>query len=269
MGGIDLFGMLEADITSFSAMTAAVVPSSSAPAPTLSSPSHISNQWTYGLRMPDTGNQVICRLGKFSTEGFCYGLGVSEWTHAQDVHAMYCIGALGYFSNSVSMVHHSLIDHCQAENCTNAIIQVDGGVKRLLITSLGTESISGSSIVYDPSNLLYGEVNLLAQGSSGGYQSGGFAGGHGLNLRIQNKMTTTGPISSPQAPPSSGSAWPNYYYRDAWITLSATTITALSIDSTTQNGLGSSPATYTFLLPAGHSYTPTYTGTLTHTVSLL
>jgi hypothetical protein len=53
------------------------------------------------------------------------------------------------------------------------------------------------------------------------------------------------------------------------VTLHATTITAVSIDGTAQNGLQSSPATYAFPLPAGHSYTPAYTGVLTHTVTLL
>ena len=117
-----------------------------------------------------------------------------------------------------------------------------------------------------PSNYLTGQIGFGYNGT-GAYGNLTVTGG--TALRFFDLMQATGPVASPQAPPSSGSAWANQYYRDAWITLHATTITALSINSTAQNGLATSPASYTFLLPAAQSYIPTYTGTLTHTVTLL
>lgn len=82
------------------------------------------------------------------------------------------------------------------------------------------------------------------------------------------------PSGSPHAVASSGSPWFNGYTRDAWLTLNATTITAVTITgqngvTVTQNGLAGSPAAYALFLPSGGSYTATYTGTLTHTVTLI
>jgi hypothetical protein len=81
----------------------------------------------------------------------------------------------------------------------------------------------------------------------------------------------SGPVSSPAAPPSSNSPWTNSSDRNMFITLSATTaITAVSM--TGANGVTASlkvpgsATSYNFVLPAGASYTPTYTGTLTATV---
>ncbi len=261
MGGIDLFGMLEADVESYSAMTAAVVPTSSAPVPSLSSTSNISNQYTYGLRMPATGNQVVCRVGKFSTEGYCYGLGITEWTHGQDIHAMYCIGALGVFSNGVTMAHHALIDHCQSENCYNAIIQVDNGLKRLLVTSLGVESVH--AIVYDPSSYIYGEVCVMDQGSSENYQNNGWAGGSGgLNIVFINKMSTGGVIGPPSVP-ASDTAFFNYYYRDAtiYLTSGGVAVSAIAVDSSTTGLTLGTSGTVMLRVPSGHSLTLTYAST--------
>lgn len=88
-------------------------------------------------------------------------------------------------------------------------------------------------------------------------------------VKILALAQSLGPVASPQAAPATTVAWNNFYYRDAEITLTVAggTLTALSIDSTAQTVSGT-PTFYRFSLPAGHAYTPTYTGTLTHTVTL-
>ena len=265
-GGMDLFSVASCDIQSFSALTAAVVPTTSAPAPSMSAPSNISNQWGWGLRLPAAGNNAKIAVGSFACEGHCYGFGPSEHSATEATRCIYNItGIEAHSGNGVSMTHAGFIGKATVEGCTNAVGFFDGGIK-LDIASLCTESIS-SKQVFDPSNRGQGVIVVRPQNAGGFYGSSWVNGGSGV--RLINGMTNAGPLASPQAAPSSGSAWTNYYYRDAWITLSATTITALSIDSTAQNGLAGSPATYTFLLPSGHAYTPTYTGTLTHTVTLL
>jgi hypothetical protein len=265
MSGIDTFGMLEADMTGVSAMTAAVVPSSSAPVPSLSTPGNISNQYTYGLRWPSAGNQTVCRGAQVAVEGFCYGLGVSEWTHIQDGHAMYGVGAVGLYSgNGVGMVHNAVIDWLQAENCTNAVIAVDTGIKRIL-AAIGTESITGSSHVYDPSSLIYGEVAFMAQGTAG--SSVNFANGGGLNLRILNKMTPPG-VLGPPGVPATTVAYTNYYGRNAsvWITSGGAAVSAIVLKSpggstvTTGLTLGAS-GTVMIPVPPAYSLTLTYSST--------
>ena len=91
-----------------------------------------------------------------------------------------------------------------------------------------------------------------------------------LSVKLISLENLPGPVASPHAPPSSTGVWNNYYYRDAEITLSvsAGTLSALSINSTAQT-IPASTTFYRFTLPSGHSYKPTFTGTLTHTVTLL
>ncbi|HEY2089895.1 MAG TPA: hypothetical protein VGH54_28225 [Mycobacterium sp.] len=270
MGGVSCFGLVGLDVISFSDQCAAVPPTGG-PLPSMSSANNISNQYTGGLQMPCAGNQTLCSVDRFSCEGKCYGFMPSEWTHANYVHAQYCIGGIGLYSgNGVSMVHHAQIEMAQVENCSNVLIAVDNGVKRLDM-NVGSESISAQ--FFDPSSLIQGRIVLRAQNSAGTYKTGGFmsGGSGGLGLEIINGMTAPGPIASPQAPAGLGSPWPNYYYVKAWVTVSATTITGLTI--TGANGVAvaqavpSGAATYAFMLGAGASYTATGTGTLTHTVT--
>ena len=236
MSGIDTFGMVEAHFTGVSAMTAAVVPTTSAPVPSLSSPTHITvgGGYTYGLRWPAAGNQTVCFGTQISTEGYCYGFGVSEWTHIQDGHSMYGIGGIGVYSgNAVSMVHNAVIDWLQAENCTNAIIQVDNGIKRILAV-IGTEGISAANHIFDPSNLLYGEITFMAQGSSGTVNN--FANSHGLNLRLLNKMTPPGALGPP-AVPATGVTYVNYYGRDALVAVTSGGAAVSAVNLVTPGGV--------------------------------
>jgi hypothetical protein len=94
--------------------------------------------------------------------------------------------------------------------------------------------------------------------------------GTGTGIKLTALDNPAGPVASPQAPPASTVAWPNDYYRDAEITLSVSggTLSALKTDAVPEF-LPASCTLYKFTVPAGHSYTPTFTGTLTHTVKLL
>jgi hypothetical protein len=273
--GMDLFGMLEADVENFWCMAAAVVPTSAAPIPTMATPTNITNQYTFGIRMPTTGNQVVCRLTNFSCEGLCYGFCPSEWTVAHDVHCMYNIVCIAPWAGGVSMVHAIIIFNAQCENSTNALGMNGTGTARIDIYDLQTESISSGNTIFDTTNQMQGTIHLRAQGSSGSYTASGWlsgsAGGH--FLKIINEMTTPGPIASPQAAVASGSPWFNGYTRDAFMTLSATTITAVSVTGqnnvTTSLAVPSSATTYNMMLPSGASYTWTGTGTMTHTVTTI
>lgn len=258
--GMDLFGMIEADVDSFSCMAAAVVPTSSAPAPSLATPNSITHQWTFGLRMPTTGNQTVCRVTRFSTEGLTYGLCPSEWTWGDDIHIMYAIVALGMWAGGVTMVHSALIVNVQAENCTNMLGMASTnsagtngtGTARLDVLNFQTE-VTGP--VFDPTSQIQGTLHVRSQGQSGAYTSGGYLSGGtgGAQLRIINEMTTPGVIGPPSVP-ASGTAFPNYYCRDATVLVTGGSVTGITIDSTPL-GLTSGMVP----VPAGHSITLTYT----------
>lgn len=264
-GGMDLFGMAQADVQSFAALTAAVVPSTSATVPTIGSYNNISNQWGWGLRMPCTGNNAVSHVGQFSTEGHCYGFGPSEHTVAEAIRCIYSItGIEAYSGNGVSMVHNAHIMSAVVEVCSNAVGVYPSGSTRLDIDNLEAESIG--KMVNDPSNLLQGTIFLRPQGGAGSYGSSWVTSATGV--RLINGMTNAGVIASPQAPPASAGTWANFYYRDLWIELALAggTFTAFTVDGVTKPAaVGASG--YAFFLPSGHSYVPTFTGTLTHVVT--
>jgi hypothetical protein len=261
-GGFDFFGCAEAFVPDASVMAMAIVPAAGAWAQynALS----ITNQWTFGLRMPAAGNNDRCDVGWFSAYGLTYGFMPSEHTTAVSIRCNYdIIGIEGHSGNGVSMVHGGRILRASVEACSQALGFFDGTV-RLDIDSLDTENIT--NVVYDPSN--HGQGTVQMRGTPGGGYGSAQNGATGM--RLVSLDNASGPVASPQAPPASTVAWPNWYYRDADITLSVSqgSLTALNIDAVAQI-IPTGCVLWKFTLPAGHSYTPTYTGTLTHTVTLL
>lgn len=262
-GGWNFFGCGEANLINFGVQAAAVVLTSGGPVPTMDSPSNITNLLTAGLVMPDDNNNDNCNIIWGSCEGLAVGMILSEHSYFSSIRAVNCVAGLQVGSLSGSpMAHTCGGEHASIENTLEAVVGLDAQAN-VFISRVDIES---SGAVYDPNGYLTGIVGFGYNGNPA-YENLDVTGG--ANLRILDIRQQSGPVASPQAAPSSGSAWFNGYYRDAWITGSATTITALDIDSTPQKGLAGSPSSYMFLLPAGHSYTPTYTGTLTHTVTLI
>jgi hypothetical protein len=263
--GFDFFGSAEAVVKSASVLPMATVPAGT-PWPQIID-GNITNAPQFGLRMPDVNNNDRCEIGSFSVEGQCYGLMSSEHTTADTVRTVQCIiGVQAYASSNTP--HGAHIRYLSAEACAQCVgaYTTAGGAVKLDIELLDYEGPT-TNILFDTGNLFTGEIRFRNAGT--GYQAAGQTNQTTHTARLVNLDQTNGPVASPQAPPANNAAWFNGYLRDAWITLSATTITALKIDATAQNGLASSPAAYSFILPTGHSYTPTFTGSLTHTVTIL
>lgn len=272
IGGIDLFSAAQSANYNCSVQALGIVPSGGSWTRILAN-GPTTSQWGWGLREPAAGNNAQSYTEQFTCEGLCYGYGPSEHLVAVDIFVAYCVnGFQAYSGNGISMVHNAHILSGGAEFCANALgADVTGGIK-IDIDNFRTESVGKQ--VLDASSRLQGTIGLRCQGTTGQYSSSFINAGTVTGMRIVNMMTTPGPISAPQAPVASGSPWPNYYYRDAWITLSATTITGLTITSqgggtTVAQAVPSGATTYGFFLPSGCSYTWTGTGTLAHTVTLL
>jgi hypothetical protein len=271
IGGIDLFSAAESANYNCSAQALGIVPSAG-------SWTHIpvngptTNQWGWGLREPGPGNNAVSYTEQFTATGLCYGYGPSDHVVFVDVFAIYCVTGIEGYANNISMVHNGHGISAGVEYCTNAVGALDGLV-RLDIDNLRTESVG--KIVFDPSNRLQGTIYLRDQGASGQYKSGYLNGGAGD--RLVSLMTQPGPISAPNQPVAAGgTAWQNFYYRDAWIEVNASGGTFTSLTITGQNGTAVAQpgavgaSSYRFMLASGCSYTPVLSGgTLTHTVTLL
>jgi hypothetical protein len=230
----------------------------------MSSTTPIASGFTYGLMMPEVNNNAYCDIQQYSCEGATVGLLMSEHTWFDSVRMVYCEAGIqcGSFGG-ISSPHSCGGNTAVIEDCASAVVGLNS-TSHVHIKRIDLES---ASAVFDPGNLLQGEIGFAYNGAGAYGSVSGVTGGSAL--RIVDLMQTLGPVGSPQAPPATTVAWPNLYYRDAWITLSVTgTLTALSIDSTAQ-AVPVNAQVYRFLLPSGHSYTPVYTGALTHTVSLI
>jgi hypothetical protein len=260
--GFDFFGSAEACVKTASVMPMATV-ASGTPWPQILT-GNITNSPQFGLRMPDVNNNDRCDVTSFSSEGQSYGIMVSEHSNVISVRSILCvIGIQAYASSSTP--HGAHLHYASVEACSQAMgVLSTGSVVKIQVDQLDYEGPT-TFLLYDTANLSAGEIRFRNAGT--GYLSSLTNTASG-SIRLYNLDQPAGPVGSPQSPPANNAAWVNYYWRDAWVTLSATTVTALKIDATAQ-GISGSPATYSFLLPSGHSYTPTFTGSLTHTVSLV
>jgi hypothetical protein len=223
-----------------------------------------------GFRLPATSNNDQVTFDNLTIQGLNIGiLGAGDHIMGHRV-TFNSVDKPFQFGVGGSSVHAINLDQVSFENCNNCITVPTGtGTKIQIHAVLDGEnaSIAGYDIS-DPNNNLYGTVewgDTLRTGTPIAPSVNGAA-----NLRIVNNVLQPGPVSSPTSPPSSTDAWVNNYYRDAEVTLSISggTLSALETDSVAEF-LPASCTLYKFIVPGGHTYTPTYTGTLSHKVKLL
>lgn len=270
VGGFDLFSSAESDNRSCSTQALAIVPAGGSWAQ-MATTGPSAQQFGWGLREPGAGNNAQSYTEQFTSEGICYGYGPSEHLVAVDVFCAYNVtGVESYAGNGISMVHNGHIVSAGVELCTNGVGAFDGGVK-LDIDNLRTESLSKQ--VFDPSNRLQGTFGLRCQGTTGTYNAAFLNSATGVSLinLMSSPGALAGAATGDPGPPATTVAWVNYYYRHALVTatLAGGTFTTLNVGAVAQ-AAAVGVAVFTFLLPAGQSYTPTYgAGALTHQITLI
>jgi hypothetical protein len=278
--GLDLYGVSTAVVNDMRVFPLAAQVGA-APWPQVSSGGIPSNQRAFfALRMPAVGNGGRADIGYLETYGMGYGLVASEHTTFHTLQTGGCYNGMAAASalTGTSACHGITGMYWDCEN-TNTPLKFNvgvagyGGVQPIAVNVLqfDTESYAANRIVDcgGTNGTATGQMFFNDNSPVGQYYSSALvANGSGFRLIAANSQP--GPVASPQAPPASTAAWLNGYYHDAEITLSVSggTLSALSIDSTAQT-VPASTTFYRFTLPAGHSYTPTFTGTLSHTVTLL
>ena len=256
--GWDFWGLAEANVITGACMAAAVPPPTPI-VPTMVNSANISNQWTFGLRMPSFNNNDNCNIGWWSAEGLCYGVMPSEHTAADSIRAVYCIiGVETYSGAGTPMPHAGQLNYVSAEVCQQAIGFLDNTIN----IDVETLDVESAGAFFDPNNYGIGTIGWRVNGS-GHYQDGGIGTG-GANLRVIQKNMPPGPqtAGAPAAPASTVPQF-NWYYRDAqvWLSTSGGSITAVSVGGLTlpiTAGTDVGPVA----VPSGKSYTVTYTGTL-------
>jgi hypothetical protein len=279
-GGLMLYGLSGMKIGAYSFMPMAVVVSSTV-WPQFLSGGQVTGglQYTAGLIAPTTGNNDISEVDSYTCYGAFVGVTGADHLIVKAMRTIFC--GIGWLLNtSIPSAHNnhgsSILNwSCEATRSPIFAYNLAGwngytlspGNAVVNVGLLSLESYTDPIVNADAAvqGSIWGLINFEDITPGGAY----YANENNCpGIKLVNLYGPHGPLASPHAPPASGAAWSNFYYQDAWITLSATTsISALSIDSTAQNiAAGAKQQLY---LPAGHSYTPTYTGTLSHSVTLL
>lgn len=269
-GGWDFFGCAEAFTPNSAQMAMAVVNSTAGvtapPLPNITNSNNITNTWTFGVRMPCTGNNDRADVGYHSAEGLCYGLMPSEHCSVTSAREIYCVTGLETYSgNGVAMPHSLLVSYASVEGSAAGIGFFDGTVN-VDVNVLDCET--ATPIVFDPSNKGQGTIGIRAMGGTPQFVSSAASivnSGLNLKLIVLDNAALVGPRSTgAPAAPASTVVQTNLYYRDATIYLTASTgITVIKIDTVTTGQVAASAVTTHIRVPAGHSYSVTYTGTLT------
>lgn len=275
-GGIDLYGVGQASVDSFSYLPLAVVPAGTA-WPQISAVFGNLPGYTVGLRMPSSANNAVADIQEYTCYFAQVALVGNEHMTARSIKTVYNgFGLVPMNSGGGPASTHGMqVSYWTCENTNFPVASLAAGYFSLgLATSVNVAHLSVESytaIVSDAANALQGTITFDDLSAPGAYYSGSrYANAHmGIKLIAANK--TCGAITSPDQPVAGGgTAWNNYYYGDAWIeaNVAGGTFTSLAIDGVTQPG-AAGQSSYRFFVPSGHSYTPVLSaGTVTHTVTI-
>jgi len=249
--GFDFQGVAEVNVINASVLTRSSSAGASNPP---SSPT-----WGWGLYMPQTNNNDMSNIGYYSCEGMVYGLIIQEHAQINSIRLISCYDGLVVWPSS-GFPHRNVIAYASIENCTKAVVFASSGITKLDIQSLDIEptSVLGQSkVIDDPHNAAVGTIYIGANGDTASLVSTTLSGQYGVNgasnLKLINSDQAVGAVTPPSIP-SSTTALPNPWWRDAIVTLSGGTVTNITVDGKTQ--FTATPATV--VVPSGKSITLTY-----------
>lgn len=250
ISGFDLQGTAESYIKSAAVMTNQDVP-------------HYVRSttatWQFGYRMPDTNNQSVQIIDRYTAEGCCYGLMVGEHCNASGLYLFYNVVALQCV-NTTTMPHSCWIAYANCEGNTEVLQNDSGSPFNINIACLDIENVSGygtTRFISDDSNHLRGEIRFT-QPSSGGssplpFGSTQISGGTGATqVRIIDLTRISGAVASPTVPATTV-ALRNTYWRDATVYITGASVTAIAVDGATL-GITSGMVR----VPSGKNITLTY-----------
>lgn len=258
--GADLYGIGQASVDDFSYLPLAVVPASTTwPSLATYGSSTYYPAYSFGLRMPADGNNAVADIGTYTCYFAQIGLIGSEHCTFRSIKTIYTLYGLLPMTNTGGTVSHGIsgVNWC-CENVGYPIGSVASGFFALdspigiNVTRLDLENYI--SVVNDGSGLLYGTAGFNIPSSATSLLSTLYAAGSGTGLKLVRLEAAQGPLASQPSVPSSTTAFLNGYYRDALVTVTGGVVSQIAVDSTNLNITAG-----TFLVPAGHTITLTYT----------
>jgi hypothetical protein len=244
--GFDLRYLAQATIVSASALANAGVAGTPPVLPTLPTDSN-----GLALRMPQNGNNDCAIVIDFACEGFYYAVSIGEHFTAFRLALIYC--QVGVFIGSVggTSYHGASIVNLNIE-ATGIGIQCTSDPVGAFPLWVGTMSVETTSVrdFDDPSNGLMGWVGWNNVNNTPPAVNGA------ANLKIvsMNRGSKPGAATAPGMP-SSTTPLTNPFWRDAAVTVTGGTVSAVSVDGQAQ---GFTATGFTVIVPSGKTITLTY-----------
>ena len=201
--------------------------------------------------------------GRVMVEGYYQNVGISPRTTIEKLFTNSAVTAVFARTVNGSVAHGARIGYWSLQNATTAIASIGTSGTMPLVIDLCDSAGTITTDLSDPHGTIVGSMNWWHTVSTGPAVAAGAA------MKITNLRLNPGPLASPPSPPASGSP-STAIYRDTEITLSLSggTLTALTIDAVDQH-IPAACVLWSFTLPSGHTYTPTYTGTLSSDVKVM
>lgn len=212
------------------------------------------NGSSIALYMPLTGNNDDCQVVSFASQGFTFGTNITEHCAFHRLSSVYDLVGIQCVGGGA---HGNWIGYASVEAAFAAVQYTGTNPFPLVIDILDTETVTTWHI-QDTQNSLFGYVMVHTNSGSPPAVLGG------INMKIIYDVLGPGVWSGAPSAPANNIAQKNSAYREATVYLSATTgITAVSVDSTALGLIAGNNVVIPVRVPPGHTYTVTYTGTLT------
>jgi hypothetical protein len=268
IGGINLFGVGQMWVKSFSVMPMGVA-ASGAPWPQLASGGPVSNFYPSGLITPAVGNNARNDIDYYTCYGQHTALAGADHLSVKSLRTIFCnIGWLPTCVTSFGQNHAASIGVWCCEATANPVVVVDGGgaawagynmlgYASVNVAALGLETFSSGLIVAgDTSGFLTGIIRFENLSDGGGSVNQVYHANltDNLTVKLLSIESNPGPVASPHAIPASGTPLGNYYYRDAYVVITGGNVTGIAID-----GVAAGLTSGMVMVPSGHSITLTYT----------
>jgi pectate lyase-like protein/carbohydrate binding protein with CBM5/12 domain len=256
ISGVDLVGVAEANVMNLAVMADATPATVVLPTSTTQ----------FGLRMPQNFNNDNSSVGSYSAEGQNFGIVIDEHTAgAASIRCIYCVAAMEVGSSQNGSGHGIVVTSFSAEACKVGLGAANAGFPaKITILDMDWEDTNTGSFqtfatINDPTDFLLGEIHFQAFGTiklteaPNGNVNASVRGAHNARIIDHNRKTGTTDAGS-VAPPASGVATRNPYWRDALVSVSGGTVSQIAMD-----GVNTGLTSGTFLWPTGRNLTLTYT----------
>lgn len=225
--------------------------------------------WAWGLYPPAVLNNAWNDIDDFSCEGFVYGLYLTELCRVSTCRIVNCYDGIVCFASS-SASHGNQVDLAIVEYCQQALTNDGVAQAKVNINTLALEMSTALHQIQDTNNVLVGTVVVRSNGTGAQLNTSVLNdAAKGVNgaakLRIINGDMAPGNVTAPTVP-SSTTALKNPFWRDAVVTVTGGTVSAVAVDGVAQ---GYTATGFTIIVPTGKTVTLTYSSAPTWVWTLL